>query len=289
VGARLYEVMSYSFVSPRDFDRIKIPADSPLRKVITILNPLGEEMSIMRTTLIPNMMEVIARNNNKKTESGQFFEMGRVYRPVDEPGRKLPDEKLKLCIGMYGGFDFLDIKGTIELLLKNLGIRKYEFIRDSENPSFHPGKTARLILRKKSIGTFGEIHPDVLENYGLPMDVYMCELDLDEIIKCCEQERKFKQLPRYPAVERDMALLVSEDIMVSQIESIIRHKGGNLVEEIRLFDVYKGKQIPEGKKSIAYSIIYRSEDRTLKDEEINRVHESIIKALESELDAQLRL
>ena len=283
----LYECITYSFVSPSDFDKINIPKDSGLRKVVKILNPLGEELSIMRTTLIPSMLDVLSHNYNKKNINGKFYEIGKVYWPKDD--EKLPQEKSMLIIGMYGESDFYDVKGKVELLLQNLGIKKYEFIRETENQTFHFGKTASLIIKKKPVGILGEIHPDILERYGISEKVYICELDFDMIVSNCEIEKKFKQLPKYPSIERDMALLVSDDIMVSQIQNIIRQKGGNLIENIKLFDVYKGKQIPDGKKSVAYSIVYRAEDRTLKDEEVNIVHNGVVKEIELKLGAQLRL
>lgn len=288
-GAGFYEVITYSFASPEDFDKVKIPKDSRMRKTVNIMNPLGEELSIMRTTLIPDMLEVIGRNYNRKNEKAQFFELGRVYLPKDDPGEKLPDERNILAAAVYGGYDYYDLKGAVELLFDGLGVKKYEFIRESGNETFHPGKAAKILLRKKPVGIMGEIHPDISERYGIPEGVYVCELDFDEITAVCETERAFKPLPRYPSVQRDMALLVSREVMVSEIEVIIRQYGGNLVESIRLFDVYEGKQVPEGKKSVAYSIEYRAEDRTLKDEEVNKVHEKIVKAIETKLDAQLRL
>lgn len=288
-GAGLYEAITYSIVSPGDFDKINIPVDSSMRRVVRIMNPLGEDLSIMRTTLIPSMLEVISRNYSKKTESAGFYEMGRVYLPLENETSKLPEEKNRLIIGLYGGFDFYDIKGYVELLLEGLGIRKYEFVRETDNPTFHPGRTAKLMIRKKDVGVLGEIHPDVLERYDIPVGTYVCELDFDEIVAMADLDKHFKNLPKYPAVERDMALLIDKNVMVSEIEHIIRQKGGNLIENTKLFDVYEGKQIPEGKKSVAYSIVYRAEDRTLKDEEVNRVHNSIINELESKLGAQLRL
>ena len=288
-GSGLYETITYSIVSPDDFDKINIPKNSALRNTITILNPLGRDLSIMRTTLIPSMLEVIARNYSKKIESAGFFELGRVYWPLDDKISKLPEEKNMLVIGMYGDCDFYDIKGCIELLLQSLGIRKYEFKRESDNATFHPGKTAKLEVKRKNIGIVGEIHPDIIERFDIPKHVYICELDFDEIVSLSELDKHFKPLPKYPSIERDMALLVDRNIMASEIEDIIREKGGNLIESIKLFDVYEGKQIPEGKKSIAYSIIYRSNSRTLKDDEVNKVHDSIIKSVESNLGAQLRL
>lgn len=288
-GSGLYEITTYSFVSPSDFDKINIPEDSEIRKVVKISNPLGQEMSIMRTTLIPSMLEVMSRNYSRKIEEGQFFELGKIYLPIDSPEAKLPEEKNVLSMGMYGKTDFYDLKGQVELLLNTLGIKKYEFVRESQNPTFHPGKTAKVLIKKKVVGVVGEIHPDIVERYEIGTNAYVCQLDFDEIVENCELDKRFKSLPKYPAVERDMALLVDDDVMVSQIENIIRQKGGNLLESINLFDVYKGKQIPDNKKSVAYSITYRSEDRTLKDEEVTKVHDEIIKTIESKLGAQLRL
>lgn len=289
VGSGAFEIATYSFISNNDLDKIKVPEDSNLRNAIKILNPIGEELSIMRTTLIPSMLDVISTNYNRKTESAEFFEIGRVYWPADDSKAKLPEEKNILILGMYGARDYYDIKGTIELLFQSLGIRKYEFIRETENTSFHPGKTAKILIKKKTIGTIGEVHPDIIEKYDIHANTFICELDFDEIVANCELEKQFKQLPKYPAIERDMALLLSKDVMASQIETIIRQKGGSLIENIKLFDIYEGKQIPEGKKSIAYSIVYRAQDRTLKDEEVNEIHNLITSAIESKLGAQLRL
>ncbi|KPU42119.1 phenylalanine--tRNA ligase beta subunit [Oxobacter pfennigii] len=288
-AAGLYEAITYSFVSETNFDKVNIPEDSSLRNVVRILNPLGEEMSIMRTTVIPSMMEVISRNYSRKIENGQFFEIGRVYLPLEDKTAKLPNEKKMLCMGMYGSVDFYDIKGVIELLFKELGISKYDFVRESENPTFHSGKTAKILIKNKEVGVVGEIHPDIQERYDIPVSVYICELDYDMILANCELERKFKSLPKYPAVERDMALLIPDEVMVGQIEEIVKAKGGELVESIKLFDVYKGKQIPENKKSVAYSITYRSENKTLTDDEVNKVHDQIIKTIEQKLGGQLRM
>lgn len=289
VGAGLYEITTYSLGSTEDFDRMRFEDDSSKRKCIRIQNPIGEDLSIMRTSMIPSMLSVIKRNYNKKNEEAGLFETGRVYLPLYDEESKLPLEKNKLIIGMYGGYDFYDVKGIVELLLSNLGIKKYEIEREQLDPSFHPGKTAKLFIRRKEAGIMGEIHPDVLENYDIPIAVYICELDFDMLIEEADQIKHFKQLPKYPSVDRDIALLVDKNIPVSEIEDIARKQGKGLIESIKLFDVYEGEQIPEGKKSVAYSIKYRAEDHTLKDEEVNKVHDSIIKAFEAKLNAQLRL
>lgn len=289
VGSGLYEIMTYSFISPNDLDKINVPSGNSLRRFIKILNPIGEELSIMRTTLIPSMLDVLSRNYSKKVDNAKFFEIGRVYWPLDDQKAKLPTEKNTLILGSYGDYDYFDLKGAVELLFQTLGIKKYEFLRETDNKSFHPGKAAKIVLKKGNIGLLGAIHPDIAERYGIPADTYICELDFDELVKNCELDKHFKQLPKYPAVERDMALLIPKDVLVSEIENLIRQKGGKLIENIKLFDVYEGKQIPEGKKSVAYSIVYRAEDRTLKDEEVNEVHNQIVKLVEARLAAQLRL
>jgi phenylalanyl-tRNA synthetase beta chain len=281
----LYEAMTYSFVSPKVFDSIKLPQDSPLRNAIAISNPLGEDFSLMRTTGIPGMMECLGRNYARDNKEAALFEVTRVYLPTSEP---LPEEKDLLLIGMYGRGDFYSIKGIVENLLVALGIDKAEFVREAENPTFHPGKTAKLLVRKKYAGVIGEIHPDVAENYGIEDRVYIAEIDLKTLFEASKRDKKYKALPKFPAVTRDIAMLISDDITVGEIESVIRKAGKELLEEVKLFDVYKGKQIPEGKKSVAYALTYRAENRTLKDEEVNKVHENIIKALGEKLGAQLR-
>ncbi|MDI6618699.1 MAG: phenylalanine--tRNA ligase subunit beta [Clostridiales bacterium] len=296
VGTGLYECISYSFASPSDFDKINIPKGSSLRNTVKILNPLSEDLSIMRTTMIASMLGVLSRNYSKKNENAGLFEIGKIYIPKD--GEKLPDEKNMLVIGMYGDYDFYYLKGIVQLLLKSLGMDGYEFVRDNKNMTFHPGKTADILIytkkgdsnaKKINAGIIGQIHPDITERYDLPDSTYLCQMDFDALLENCMIERFFKPIPKYPAVQRDLDLLVSRDTMASDIENIIREKGRGIVEDIKLFDVYEGKQIPEGKRSIAYSIIYRSKDRTLKDEEVNEIHAKIIREIESRLDAKLRL
>lgn len=288
-GAGLYEVITYSFIGPKEYESLKVPMEQVVKNTVRILNPLGEDFSIMRTTLIPSMLEVIERNYSRKIDSAQFFELGKVYLPKDDPSGKLPLERKQLIIGMYGEYEYFDIKGTLELLFGNLGVGGYEFVRESGNTNFHPGKTAKILIGKKNAGIIGQVHPDLAQKFGVSSDIYICEIDFDIIIANARLDRHFKSLPKYPAVERDMALLVSKDIMASKIEDIIRKNGGSLVESIKLFDVYEGKQIPSDKKSVAYSIKYRAEDRTLTDAEVNEVHERILKAAEQILEAKLRL
>lgn len=285
VSCGLYEAMTYSFVSPKVFEKINLPDGHELRNTVNILNPLGEDFSVMKTTGIPSMMECLARNYSRDNKEVRLFEIARVYIPS---GDVLPYESDKLVIGMYGGVDFFTLKGIIENLLSLLGIDKAEYVRETEHPTFHPGRTAKLLVRKKQAAILGEIHPDVAENYGIEDRVYLAEIDLKTLYEAAKTERRYKALQKFPSVLRDIAMLVDENISVGELENIIRKAGKGLIESVKLFDVYKGKQVPEGLKSVAYSITYRAEDRTLKDEEVNRVHDNIVNTLKEKFGAQLR-
>ncbi|KEI14874.1 phenylalanyl-tRNA synthetase subunit beta [Clostridium novyi B str. ATCC 27606] len=286
IASGLNQSIAYSFVSPKVFDKILIPQESDLRKVVTIRNPLGEDYSIMRTTSIPSMMESLSRNYSRSNSEVRLFEIGKVYIP-DEDENELPEERNIISLGMYGNVDYLDLKGVVENILDTLGITKVKFQRESENPSFHPGKTAALYIKKDFIGVVGEVHPDVAENYEVDERCYVAELNMDVLFKYAQTEKKYVELPKFPAVTRDIAILVDRDILVQEIEDTIKNQGGKLLESVKLFDVYQGKQIPEDKKSIAYALVYRG-DRTLTDKDVNKVHDKIIRALEHKLGAELR-
>ncbi|SHJ11695.1 phenylalanine--tRNA ligase subunit beta [Lutispora thermophila] len=283
----LFETCTYTFVSPSVFNQINCKAENPLRKAIKIINPLGEDQSIMRTTIIPNMLEVISRNYNRKITEGMFYELSKVYLAEELPLKDLAHERDTLIIGIYGDKDFFDLKGIIENLMDDLNITNYRVL-PSNNESFHPGRTAELLINNKRIGYLGEIHPDVLDNYDIPTRVYIAELDFEEIVLQTNLNIKYKPLPKYPSIQRDIAVVVSEEITAGQIEEIIRNKGGKLVEEVNLFDIYRGSQIEEGYKSMAYSIIYRSEEKTLTEEDITKVHNKILNSLASQVGAILR-
>ncbi|MGG7077720.1 phenylalanine--tRNA ligase subunit beta [Clostridium sardiniense] len=284
----LNQSISYSFISPKAFDKIALPEDSELRRVVTIKNPLGEDYSVMRTTTLASMMESLARNYSRNNSEAYLFEIGKVYIPSEDP-TELPTEKNILTVGIYGDVDYLNLKGIVENLIDGLGVKGVKFLRESENPSFHPGKTAKLIVgRKTEAGVFGEIHPDLNENFGIEVPCFVAEINLDAIYDNAELERKYKVLPKFPAVTRDIALLVEEEILVQDIEDTIRKAGGNIVEKVELFDIYRGEQVEEGKKSIAYAIVYRNESKTLTDKEVNKVHDKILRALEHKLGAILR-
>lgn len=286
ISSGLNQSISYSFVSPKSFDNVNIPKDSCLRNAIAIKNPLGEDYSLMRTSTIASMMESLARNYSRNNEEARLFEIGKIY--ISKKEDCLPEERNILTIGLYGDIDYLDIKGIIEETVEAFGINNGSYKRQSENVSFHPGKTADLYINKEVVGTFGEIHPDVCENYGIDVPCFMAEINLDLLYKRANLVKKYKALPKFPAVTRDIAILVNDEILVQEIEEAIRKTGGNIVEQVKLFDVYKGKQIPEGKKSVAYAIFYRDENKTLTDKEVNKVHDKILRALEYKLGAELR-
>lgn len=283
----LFEVFTYSFVSPGVFHKINLKAESSLRNAIKLINPLGEDQSIMRTTIIPNIMEVIARNYNRKIEAGQFFELSKVYMAEELPLAGLADERDMLTLGMYGNVDFFDIKGIVENLMEEFNIKNYRIL-SSNHDSFHPGRTAELIINNKRIGWLGEIHPDVLDNYGITNRVYVAELNFDEIVAQSKADIKYRALPKYPSVSRDIAVVVDEEITAGQVEEIIRNKGGKTVEDVKLFDIYRGSQIEKGYKSMAYAITYRSDEKTLTEEEISKVHNKILNSLASQVGATLR-
>ncbi|MGE5677654.1 MAG: phenylalanine--tRNA ligase subunit beta [Pseudomonadota bacterium] len=285
----LYEVLTYSFVSPGVYNKINLKAENPLRNAIRIINPLGEDQSIMRTTMIPNMLDVVSRNYNKKVADGQFFELSKIYMPDPSSKEGLANEKETLTVGMYGeGVDFFDLKGVIENLLEEMNITNYRIL-SSNNDSMHPGRTAELLINNRRIGCLGEVHPDVLDKFDIPVRVYVAELNFEEIIKQSDMNIKYRTLPKYPSVARDIAIVVTEEITAGQVEEIIRNKGGRLIEEVKLFDIYRGSQIEEGYKSMAYSIVYRSDEKTLSEEDITKVHNKIVNSLVNQVGAALRM
>jgi len=288
IACGLSETYTYSFTSPKVFDMINLPADSELRRAVVITNPLGEDYSIMRTTTIPDMLEVLSRNYNRRIEEAKLFELSYVYLPKELPIAKLPEEKMVLTVGMYGNVDFYDLKGVVEELVKVLKIDNYDFEPEKDNPTFHPGRTARLLINGDKVGILGEIHPEVTEKFEGPERTYLAVIDVKPLVENARMNSEYKPLPKFPAVTRDIAMLVKDEIMVKQIEDIIKRQSGKILEDVRLFDVYKGKQVPEGMKSVAYSITFRAEDRTLKDEEVNKVMEKILEGLKNDVGAQLR-
>lgn len=284
-----YEIYAYSFTNPKLFDLLRIDAESPLRKVVTISNPLGEENSIMRTTSIHSMLEVLQRNYSHRNKEAFLFECANVYLPKSLSVTELPEERKKVTLGCYGNTDFFALKGMVQALLDDLGIDKVSYVPVQDNKTFHPYRTAHILNENgDTIGVIGEIHPLVCKNYEIDEKVYLCELDLNTLYDSVNRTLKYEHLPKFPATTRDMAMLVDDEVMVSQIEAVIVKKAGKILEHFSLFDVYKGSQIPEGKKSIAYSLSFRAADRTLNDEEVNASMDKILKGLKEEVGADLR-
>ncbi|MDO5490857.1 MAG: phenylalanine--tRNA ligase subunit beta [Bacillota bacterium] len=297
----LNEIQTYSFVSPSSVDRVGIAEDSWERAFVRIINPLGEENSVMRTILTPNMLETLGRNYARNIEQVKAFEIGNTFTATDLNSDHLPDEEYSLCIGMYGKKeDFFTLKGVVVEMLKVLGIREPIFMAEHEYGPYHPGRCARISvsasdqmraagIEMEELGIMGEIHPDVAERYGLDgVRIYCCELMFNAIIRKADTEVVYRPLPKYPATARDIALQVDEDLEVGKIEKVIREHGGSILEDVRLFDVYRGRQVEEGQKSVAFSLVYRDREKTLTDEEVSAVHTEVLKALKDNLNAVLR-
>lgn len=284
VAQGLYESISYSFVSRKDFDKILIPEDSPQRSAVEIRNPLGEDFSVMRTSLLSSMMESLSRNEARSNDEAYLYEIGKVYLKEDDV---LPLEKEMLTIGMYGKDLFFNLKGIVEVIAEEFALKEISF-RRSENPFFHPGKSAEVLSGKKVLAAFGEVHPRVLSNYGMDKPSYVLEMDLKMLYDLADLDRKYTEIPKYPSVTRDIAVLIDDAVLVQDMEAIFKKQGGSLLESYKLFDVYKGKQLPEGKKSVAYNLVYRNKEKTLTDKEVGKVHEKIVRTLEHVLGATLR-
>ena len=282
----MYEIITYSFTNPNLFDKLCIEPDSELRNVVKISNPLGEENSIMRTTGISSMMETLARNANFKAASARLFELAKIYQPVE--GEQLPNEELEIVLGMFGGCDFYDLKGIVCALLDGMNVAKYRFSPVTDNKTFHPGRAAELIIGGKAAGVIGQIHPAVCDNYSISGEIYVAQVSFEAILAAAADEKQYKPLPKYPAVVRDLAILVDEDVLAADIEEIIKKKAKNLFAGLVLFDVYQGKQVPEGKKSMAYTLTLQSEEKTLADEDTTKTVNEILEALKSKLGAELR-
>lgn len=285
----LNEILTYSFVSPKGLNKIGVSEESIMRRAIRLINPLGEETSTMRTTMMPNMLEVLARNYNRNVENVKAFEIGRIFIPYEIPVVRLPIERHTLSLGMYGDkVDFYVLKGVIETLLRKMGIKDFEFLSEKNHSTFHPGRCASVINGNHLLGVFGEVNPDVCESYGIDTRVYLGEMDFNIIMQLAKMDKVYKGLAKYPAIIRDIAMVVKDEIFVKQIEDIIKENGQNLLESVELFDVYKGKQIQQGHKSVAYTLTYRAEDRTLTDEDLHGIHGKILKELNEKLGAVLR-
>lgn len=286
-GLGYSEIITYSFISPNYYNKIRMPEDDPRRKSITILNPLGEDTSIMRTTAIPSMLETLARNYNHRNPEARLYEIARVYLPVE--GQDLADERQMLCLGGYGGqLDFFSFKGAIESILDSMGVSGAKYTAQRENPTFHPGRCAKLSIGGKDVGVFGQIHPLVAGNYGVEPPMFVAQLDFAWLLEARQSAVVYRPLPKFPSVERDIAVVCDSSIPVADLAECIARGGKGLVKEVKLFDIYTGKPIPEGKKSVAFALKLRDEDHTLTDAEADGDIKAILSLLEQEYQAVLR-
>ena len=281
------EIVTYSFISPKAYDKICLPADHWLRESIVIQNPLGEDTSVMRTTPTPSMLETLARNYNNRNESAALYELATVYRPC--AGEELPLEKQMICVGLYGpGADYFALKGIVEALLEKAGLTGYDVQAVVDDPTYHPGRAASFTLEDGTwLACLGEISPAVQENYGIGTRAYVANIDFNTLLANRETSKVYKQLPRYPAVTRDLALVCDADTPVLTLQKAIQGACGSLLEHLKLFDVYTGSQIAEGSKSVAFSLRLRSAKGTLTDEEADAAVKRCVKALDK-IGATLR-
>ena len=284
------EIITYSFISPTCYDKIRWPKDYFARKSFQILNPLGEDTSIMRTTTLPSMLEILTRNYNYRNKSAQLYELARVYLPGGEDG--LANEAKVLTLGAYGEeMDFFALKGVVEAILKDLRVKDVHFAGPTGAPSdasYHPGRCASVWSGSDCIGIFGQIHPLVAQNYGVDAELYCAELAFDELMNAKGPDPEYVPLPKFPAVTRDIAVVCEEAVTVGALEDAIRRGAKGLLKEVALFDIYRGKGIPEGKKSVAFNLVLRSDERSLTAEEADEDVKSILEALEKDLGAVLR-
>lgn len=281
------EIITYSFVSPSSFDAIRIPADSPLRKTVKLVNPLGEDTSIMRTVILPSMLDILSRNFAFKNKGVKLYEIGKIYLPVE--GEKLPNEPKRMIFGTYGEHEnFFTLKGEVDALLEQLNVHPATYVADTKNPSYHPGRCADIMIDGKKLGVIGQIHPLVAEGYGISGEVYVAELDFTGLQSALAPERVFHSLPKFPTVSRDLALVCDEAMTVGMLEACIKKAGGKLLRSIQLFDIYRGPGIAPGRKSVAFSLELRADDRTLTDEDTTGVTNAVLEKLKNDLGVTLR-
>jgi len=272
------QAMTYSFESPKVFDKLKIPADSNIRKTVVISNPLGEDFSIMRTLPLNGMLTSLATNYNRRNKNVKLYELATVYIPVED--KELPDERVQFTLGSFGEGDFFTMKGVVEEFFERVGMKsKPVYDPESGKTFLHPGRQANIIYNGVTVGYLGEVHPDVADSYDIGERTYIAVIDLPEITKLASFEVKYEGIAKFPAVSRDISMVMPKAVLVGDVEKIIEKRGGKLLEKYNLFDIYEGSQIKEGYKSVAYSISFRAKDRTLEDKDIQPVMEKILKDL----------
>ena len=281
------EIITYSFTSPAAFDQIRLPESSPLRSALRIQNPLGEDTSIMRTIALPSMLEILSRNNAYHNKAVKLYEIAKIYLPVD--GAVLPEEPKMLVLGTYGANEtFFTLKGELEGIFAGLRLKKASYHAVKNNPSYHPGRCAAVVIDGMEVGVMGQVHPLVAKNYGIDTDVYCAEISFTKLLSCRLPDATYTPLPKYPAVSRDLALICDESVTVAQAEDVITAAAGKLLRGVKLFDIYRGVGVPEGKKSMAFSLVLRADDRTLTDTDSEGVVDKVLTSLKEKLNATLR-
>lgn len=282
------QAMTYSFESPKVFDKLLLPADSPLRETVVITNPLGEDFSIMRTVSLNGMLASLATNYNRRNQNVRLYELGNIYLPKQTPVTELPEERMQFTLGMYGEGDFYTMKGVVEELFDKLGMHEKAEYDPSDKKSFlHPGRQADIVYHGNVIGYLGEIHPTVAANYAIKERVYVAVLDMPYVVEYASFDRKYRGIAKFPAVTRDLSMVVPKEVLAGDIEKVFDEKGGQYLERYALFDIYEGAQIKRGYKSIAYTLTFRAQDKTLEDADIQNAMNKILKKLE-ELGIELR-
>ncbi len=281
------EIITYSFVSPTIFDQIRLPEDSPLRNTLRIQNPLGEDTSVMRTTALPSMLDILSRNNAYHNKAAKLYELAKIYLPVS--GNVLPEEPKILVLGTYGANEnFFSLKGELEAVFAGLRVKKTSYRAVSNNPTYHPGRCAAVYVEGTQVGVMGQIHPLVAKNYGIDCDVYCAEINFTELADHLLPDATYTPLPKYPTITRDISVVCDETVTVADAEAVITQSAGKLLRKIRLFDIYRGTGIAEGKKSLAFSLELRADDRTLTDTDSEQVIGNVLAALKEKLAAVLR-
>lgn len=273
--------MTYSFESPKVYDKLLIPQDSDIRKAIVISNPLGEDFSIMRTISLNGMITSLATNFNRRNKDARLYEIGNIYLPKQLPLTELPEERKMLTLGMYGQCDFFNMKGVLEELFEKLGLHHaFTYNPKGDYPFLHPGRQAAIQNGEDVIGYIGQLHPEVVDNYNMKGEVYVAVVDLPKLTALASFDRKYEGIAKFPASTRDLSMVMSKDIFVGQVEEVIKKYGGNLLENYELFDVYEGEQVGRGKKSVAYTMTFRAKDRNLEASEVNAITDKIIAGLQ---------
>ena len=274
------EGMCYSFESPKVFDKLRIPVDSKLRDTVVILNPLGEDFSIMRTTPLNGMLSSLSTNYNRRNKDVRLYELGNIYLPKQVPVTELPEERMQFTLGMYGEGDFFTLKGVLEEFLAKIGMgEKPEYNPNASRPYLHPGRQADISYNGVALGYVGEVHPLVSANYSIKGRVYVAVLDMPEITAAADFGRKYRGIAKFPASNRDISMVVPKEILAGDIEKVFDAKGGAYLESYELFDIYEGTQIGDGYKSLAYSLTFRGKEKNLEEADITGAMERILKAL----------